>query len=631
MSKKRTAEITGESLLDQVNSPEDLKKIPSQDMPRLAGEIRAFLVRHVTETGGHLASNLGVVELTLAIHTVFNFPEDHLIFDVGHQSYVHKILTGRKDRFDTLRQNGGLSGFTRRAESPYDCFGAGHSSTSLSAALGFAEADYLQGKKSFTVAVVGDGAFTGGMIHEALNNLKPGRRLVIILNENEMSISKNIGRFAAHMARIRTRSSYYKAKNFTGKVLRHIPLIGKPIFRGMLAMKKSFKNALYGSNYFEDMGLYYLGPVDGHNYTTLVAALQEARNYSGITVVHVKTRKGAGYPEAENDPNRYHSVRPAAAPKRKGPTFSCILGRELTSLAREDDRICAITAAMCEGTGLNPFREAFPSRYFDVGIAEEHAVTFAAGLSASGFKPVFAVYSTFLQRSYDQLIHDCSLQNLPLTLCIDRAGLNPGDGPTHHGIFDVSMLLQLPRTRIYAPVTGETLAEALRLAISENGPEWHSICAIRYPNAEPDDIIRRHFFPDGKVSLGWHKDWADGEKPDAVVVTYGTIVRQAIEAGRILQERGKNLGVLLMERLPEDAADADELKDAIPDTDTKIILLEEGVYNGGLGERLRPAFREYHTSVLAVKDPFVTAEKDRDIWTCAGISADDIVQECEEN
>lgn len=627
VSKNKAAESIPGPLLDLVNSPEDLKKIPSQDIPRLAEEIRAFLIRHVTETGGHLASNLGVVELTLAIHTVFQLPEDHLIFDVGHQSYVHKILTGRKDEFDTLRQNGGLSGFTRREESPYDCFGAGHSSTSLSAALGFAEADYLEGKKAFTIAVVGDGAFTGGMIHEALNNLKPGRRLVIILNENEMSISKNIGRFAAHMARLRTRSGYYKAKNFTGKVLRHIPLIGKPIFKGMLALKKSFKNALYGSNYFEDMGLYYLGPVDGHNFTNLVAALQEARNYSGITVVHVKTRKGAGYPEAEQDPNRYHSVRPAAS-VRKGPTFSKLFGSELTELAREDGKICGITAAMCEGTGLDLFRETFPTRYFDVGIAEEHAVTFAAGLAASGYKPVFAVYSTFLQRSYDQLIHDCALQKLPITLCIDRAGLNPGDGPTHHGIFDVSILLQLPRTRIYAPVTGEALKEALRLALAENGPEGHSICAIRYPNAEPDETIREHFFPDGNATLGWHKDWSDGEKPDAIVLTYGTIVRKAIEAKRILKEQGTDLGILLMERLPESAADAEDLRSALPDRDTRLILFEEGVYNGGLGERLRTVFRDYPVSVLAIRDPFVTAEKDRDIWSCAGIAADDIVREC---
>ena len=381
--------------LPNIHTPADLRALPAEAIPALCEEIRETLVETVTQNGGHLASNLGAVELSVAMHRVFDCPRDHFIFDVGHQSYVHKLLTGRYESFSTIRKGGGLSGFTKRSESEYDCFGAGHSSTSLSAALGFAQGDRMSGSDAFTLAVIGDGAFTGGMIHEALNNITPGLRLIIILNENEMSISKNIGRFATHMAKLRRKSGYFKTKKGISRFLKRIPLIGNALFCAARDTKKAFKNALYGSNYFEDLGLYYLGPADGNDYEAVEALLTEAKKQGDNVVIHLKTRKGKGYAPAEAEPGRYHGMPPAGTVAKEN--FSHRLGEILIRESAKDDRICAITAAMSEGTGLESFREARPHRFFDVGIAEEHALTFAAGLAANGYKPVTAIYSSFLQ------------------------------------------------------------------------------------------------------------------------------------------------------------------------------------------------------------------------------------------
>ncbi|MBQ7728520.1 MAG: 1-deoxy-D-xylulose-5-phosphate synthase [Clostridia bacterium] len=619
MSKKKKKVEYRTPLLDQYVFPDDLKDLPEEALPVLAQEIRNFLITHVSKTGGHLASNLGVVELTIAIHRVFDLPTDHLIFDVGHQSYVHKILTGRKDRFDSLRRSGGLSGFTRRDESVYDCFGAGHSSTSLSAAIGFAEADHLLGKQVKTVALVGDGAFTGGMIHEAMNNLKKDRQIVIILNENEMSISKNIGRFASHLAKIRTRTGYYKAKNAAGRTLKRIPLIGHLTFAAIRKVKKTIKNSLYGSNYFEDLGIYYLGPVDGHNITNLISVLGEARDYSGISLVHVKTQKGKGYPPAEENPNAFHGISPASSHRSDGPNFSTIAGTKLTELASKDEKICAITAAMCEGTGLTAFRNAHPDRYFDVGIAEEHAVTFAAALAASGFKPVFAVYSTFLQRSYDQLIHDCALQNLPITLCIDRAGLSSGDGPTHHGIFDVSMLLQLPDADITVPVTGRSLERALEEALSSEHPG--QIRAIRYPNDTECSLIVSHFGLEEQSGWDCRLDPLFLDHPDAVLLTYGRIVKEAIKAQDRLLSEGIRLGIGLFEKI--DAYDP--VFDAVRQMKKPFIILEEGILQGGFGERVEHLYHDLDLTVMAIEQPFATAQEGQTVWDAMGLGSDAIV------
>ena len=429
--------------LDKINSPADLKSLQEDEIAPLAEEIRAFLVEKVEQNGGHLASNLGVVELTLAIHRVFDIPNDHLIFDVGHQSYVHKIITGRKDQFETLRKGGGLSGFTKRSESECDCFGTGHSSTSVSAGLGFAQADKLLGVDASTIVVLGDGAFTGGMVHEALNNCERNLKLVIILNENEMSISKNIGSFAKVLTKLRLQQGYVNTKAITRKILSAIPFIGKPLLKLLRRIKQRIKDILYGSNYFENLGLFYIGPIDGNNEKQVEDALKLAKSCNESVLVHVNTVKGKGYEPAEKDPSKYHGISPKTSKPQKS-SFSNEFGKHLSLLAKNDDKVCAITAAMLDGTGLCSFAEKFPERTFDVGIAEEHALTFACGLAAEGMKPYFAVYSTFLQRSYDNIIHDMALQNLPVKICIDRAGLNASDGPTHHGIYDVAMLSHIP-------------------------------------------------------------------------------------------------------------------------------------------------------------------------------------------
>ncbi|MBO7736854.1 MAG: 1-deoxy-D-xylulose-5-phosphate synthase, partial [Clostridia bacterium] len=499
--------------LNQINGPEDVKALNEKQVETLTAEIRSFLVQTVEETGGHLASNLGVVELSVALHRVFSTPHDHIIFDVGHQSYVHKLLTGRREAFATLRQAGGLSGFTKRRESEHDCFGAGHSSTSLSAALGLARADALAGSDAYTVAVVGDGAFTGGMIHEALNNCDSHLKLIVVMNENEMSISPNHGRFADSLSKIRSRERYFLTKQATVKFLENIPLVGKAICRGLRRLKKFLKNGLYGSNYFENMGLYYLGPVDGNDMKAVEGILRMAREQNDSVIVHLKTQKGKGYAPAEENPDRYHSLPPRDEKKGEG-SFSACFGKKLTAEAERDERITAITAAMRDGTGLSAFSDAYPDRFFDVGIAEEHAVTFAAGLAAGGRRPVVAIYSTFLQRAYDNIAHDVALQQLPVCFCIDRAGLNSADGPTHHGIFDVAFLSAIPHMKIYTPATYGALEAAMSEALASDMPS-----AIRYPRSSEERAVVERFYADGAPkSLGIRADFTPSDRPSAVVI-----------------------------------------------------------------------------------------------------------------
>ena len=621
--KKKRADVEetpSSPILPGIHSPADLKALPAEKIPLLCKEIRETLVDTVTHNGGHLASNLGVVELSVAMHRVFDCPKDHLIFDVGHQSYVHKLLTGRYESFHTLRQGGGISGFTKRSESEYDCFGAGHSSTSLSAALGFAKGDRLKGSDAITVAVVGDGAFTGGMIHEALNNVSRHLRLIIIINENEMSISKNVGRFATHMSKMRRTAGYFKAKKTTARILTHIPLIGKGLFRLLLNIKKAFKNALYGSNYFEDMGLYYLGPADGNDYNAVERLLTEAKNQTESCVVHIKTRKGCGYAPAEADPGFYHGMAPGgAAPKEN---FSAHLGQILTELGQNDPRICAITASMSEGTGLESFRAACPKQFFDVGIAEEHALTFAAGLAADGFLPVTAIYSSFMQRAYDQVIHDVALQKLPVIMCIDRAGLNAADGPTHHGIFDVAFLSQIPNMTLYTPVTFQGLAlsvkEALRLGLP---------AAIRYPNGGEDAAVMSAFYPEGlPETIGVRYNYLLAECPDSIIITHGRLASEALKAVNLAQKEGLRLGVILCEYLKPYDRLAKEILPLLP-KDTPVLLAEEEIRAGGFGMMLSDAlcrisdFRHRPYDILAVDDSFVHQTQSEPIYQTAGVDA----------
>ena len=606
-------------ILDRISSPEDLRKIQEKEIPQLAGEIRDYLVETVLKTGGHLASNLGVVELTIALHRVFDTPNDRLIFDVGHQSYVHKLLTGRRDRFDSLRTPGGLSGFTKREESEYDPFGAGHSSTSISAALGFAEADRLQGRDVFTVAVIGDGAFTGGMVHEALNNCRKDLKLVIVLNENEMSISRNIGAFARHIAKIRTSKRYRRAKKDTQSILRHIPLIGRGIYHAVRGIKKAIKNLMYSSNYFEELGLYYIGPVDGNDYGAVERALIAAKEQGEPALVHVRTVKGKGYPEAEADPRSFHSIHTGEQPDR---TFSRAFGEWLTREGEKDPRVVAVTAAMGVSTGLEPFAERFPDRYTDVGIAEEHAMTYSAGLAAGGLLPYVTVYSTFLQRAYDNVLHDVALQGLPVRVIIDRAGLAKSDGPTHHGIFDVAFLSHVPGIKLFAPVTFGSLCAILDLTKEERGP-----VAVRYPNAGEDPAVTSTFFADGNYGAPFVR--SDGEKdPAAVIVSYGGLISEALKAKELLAEKGIRVSVILTEQLKPYDETAKELAVLLP-SGVPVVFAEEGIFDGGASMILTERLREIldpppPVRVLAIRDGFASPETPCDLLASLGLDASGI-------
>ncbi len=605
-------------LLDRVNSPEELKQLSDAELSMLCGEIREYLCQAVAKTGGHLASNLGVVELTVALHRMFDFPKDHLIFDVGHQCYTHKLLTGRRERFDSLRKRGGLSGFTKRSESEYDCFGAGHSSTSVSAALGFAEAERLKGSGAYTVAVLGDGAFTGGMVHEALNNCRKDLKLIIILNENEMSISRNTGAFADHIAKLRASKGYYRTKRRTVKAIKRIPLLGDPLFRGIRRVKQWAKDTLFKSNYFEDLGFYYLGPADGNDLTKVERLLAEAKNAGQSTVIHLRTVKGKGYEPAEEAPGTYHSVAPQGTAKERN--FSTEAGEMLTELA-SDPRVCAVTAAMADGTGLTTFEEAVPDRFFDVGIAEEHALTFSAGLAADGFKPYFAVYSSFLQRGYDNVIHDIALQNLPVTILVDRAGISGGDGPTHHGIFDVAFLSQIPNVEIFAPAT----FASLRIAMAHSLYADHPV-AIRYPNGgDRKDVVERFRYGNERARA----DFAPDAMPDAVIVTYGRIVTEAMAACDVRnREKDASCGILLLEKLKPYGEIAEAIAALLPPSVKKVIFLEEGIANGGAGMILRekitlPDGCAYHH--LAIDDVFDTERVTGNLYADFGIGREDVL------
>ena len=612
-----------------INSPEDLKNMPAEELTALSDEIRTCILERVGENGGHLASNLGAVELTLAIHRAFSSPKDHIIFDVGHQSYTHKLITGRREDFETLRRGGGLSGFPKRSESEHDAFGTGHSSTSLSAALGFAEADRLSGSNAYTVCVFGDGAFTGGMIHEALNNCRKDLRLVIILNENEMSISKNIGRLALSLAKLRSAKGYFKTKRATANFLQKIPLIGKPIFRGLLRAKIAIKDMLYGSNTFENLGLYYLGPVDGNDERAVEQLLTEAKASGQSCLIHLHTKKGKGYAPAEEHPDRYHALHPAGTTHPEGRNFSEEMGAYLTELAGEDERICAITAAMTSGTGLTAFQMAHSNRFYDVGIAEPHAVTFAAGLAANGCRPVVAIYSSFLQRAYDNIIHDVALQNLPVVFCIDRAGLNSADGPTHHGIFDVAFLSQIPNIGIYMPITNEALHSVMDEAIASGVP-----AAIRYPNGYENETIKETFYsPSATVSGRVRADYGkeDAQTLDAVIITHGRITTEAIKAKVALKEQGKRVGILLLEQMKPYEKIAAEVAHLLPSNPCRVLFLEEEIRTGGMGMNLSAVLANYdvmknkNVIIKALGDHFAIQEENEPIWKSFGLDSDSIV------
>ena len=610
------------SLLDGINSPSDLRKLNKSDISILSREIREFLIENTEQTGGHLASNLGAVELTLAVHTVFDSPNDHIIFDVGHQSYVHKMLTGRKEEFTTLRTPGGLSGFTSMRESEHDAFGAGHSSTSISAALGMARSDALSGRSCHTVCITGDGAFTGGMVHEGLNNCPRDLPLVIILNENGMSISRNKGAFASYLSRVRVSRGYRKLKDGTKNFVDKIPLIGKPIHSLCSWLKDVVKAAVYKPNYFENLGLYYIGPIDGHDYGKICKSLSLAKQMGKACVVHIKTTKGKGYEPAEKSPDGYHSVA-----KGDGDGgYHSVFADKLISMAEYNEKIVGVTAAMGIGTGLELFGKTFPSRYFDVGIAEQHALTFSAGLAAGGHIPFVAIYSTFLQRGYDSLLHDVALQNLPVKIMIDRAGLALGDGATHHGIFDVSFISHIPNMTLLAPASYKSLNDMIDFAAEHSGP-----VAIRYPNSsEPSCLADFTLISDSPLSR-ISADFDINNIPENIFITYGTLVKKVSEAAKILRNKGYSVGILLLESLKPYSSVADALVPIVSSA-KKIVFAEEGIKNGGAAQILREElsrlgldFGKIDYRIAAIDDNFASPESPCDLFDYVGLSAEKLV------
>ncbi|MBQ8719699.1 MAG: 1-deoxy-D-xylulose-5-phosphate synthase [Clostridia bacterium] len=611
-------------LLEKINSPEDLRALSERDIAELCSEIRAFLIENAELHGGHLASNLGVVELTVALHRVFDSPRDHIIFDVGHQSYVHKLITGRRERFSTLRQPGGLSGFTLMRESEHDAFGAGHSSTSISAALGYAEADAILGKRAYSISVTGDGAYTGGLVHEALNNVNPELPLIIVLNENRMSISQNKGAFARYLSRIRVSKSYVKFKRGTRSVLEHIPLIGKPISAALSWTKKKIKHLIYSTNYFEELGLYYIGPVNGNDYKAVRKVLLEAKNLGKSVVVHIHTKKGKGYSPAERSPDDFHSV---SSKKPSSATFHSVFADKLKELAATDARILAVTAAMGIGTGLDSFGKSYPDRYFDVGIAEEHALTFSAALAADGMKPFVAIYSTFLQRAYDNIIHDVALQSLPVRMMIDRAGLAVGDGATHHGIFDVAFLSEIPNIKIVAPVTYGSLRAALDMARDATGP-----IAVRYANKSESERAVREFYPNGDFdAFGVRASFSESDAPRCVLITYGSIIDTVLEARDIAVARGESVGVILVESIKPYADAVDKIYPLVRGAE-RIIYVEEGIKCGGAAMISRSELYERHPDlksrfdIIAIDDSFASPTEPCELYSYLGLSAEKIAE-----
>lgn len=567
--------------LDKIKSPRDVKNIPPDKLDALANEIRGVLIETVSHNGGHLASNLGVVELTIAIHKVFESPKDQIVFDVGHQAYTHKLLTGRYDRFSTVRTSGGLSGFTNPDESEHDIFFSGHSSTSVSSSLGLAQAKLMSGDDGYVVAVIGDGSFTGGMAYEALNNAgKTNNKLIVILNDNKMSISENVGAFASYLAVIRTNPRYFRLKQRTERALNRIPFIGERISAQLFNLKTALKNKIYNkSTFFEDIGFRYMGPIDGHNIKQLCQALEGAKFINGPVVLHVITTKGKGYDFAEKMPSEFHGIAKfdieTGEPLSGGENFSSHFGDTLCKIAENDDRICAVTAAMSLGTGLDGFAGKFPDRFFDVGIAEQHAVTFTSGLAKNGMIPIFAVYSTFLQRAYDQLIHDISLQRSHCIFAVDRAGFVGEDGVTHQGLFDVSFINAIPGFKVYAPADFAELESDLKSAVYEDDMP----VVIRYPRGSEAVIDETPEYRSESYNI-----YGDMEFAEKVIITYGRISKNAVEA----MKQTENTAVIKMNIIKPISAEIAEKVKAIKN----VFFFEEGVKSGGVGENIALALIE---------------------------------------
>ena len=617
-------------VLDKINKENDIKKIDKRLYPVLAEEIRAFLIDKISKTGGHLASNLGTVDLTIALHAVLNLPHDKIVWDVGHQSYTHKILTGRKKEFDQLRQFGGLSGFPKRHESPCDSFDTGHSSTSISAALGIAMANKLNQSDDKVVAVIGDGALTGGLALEALNNVASlGRNFIIILNDNNMSISENVGSMSNYLNKFRVGEHYNEFKEDVVNSLSKIPKVGKKIAKRVKRTKDNIKNLFIQGGLFDDLGITYIGPIDGHDINGMIDIFEDALKIDHPIVIHVKTIKGKGYSFAENDPSRFHGIgkfdiatgRQITDNKVKVMTYTQVFSKTLINLAKQDKKIVAITAAMPDGTGLSDFKKQYPKRFFDVGIAEEHAVTFAGGLAVSGLKPVISIYSSFYQRAYDQILHDICLQNLPVVMIIDRAGLVGQDGETHQGVFDMSFMSAMPNMTIIAPKDTKELVESLKFAVKHNGP-----IAIRFPRGnayvmeQQDDVV---------ISYGKSEIVSQGK--DIAVIAVGNMFEETMKAYKLLKK--DNIYITLINARfikPLDTVMIEE----IAATHKMIVVVEEAIKKGGYGEAVASFIMEHgiNTSVkiMAIDDQFVEQGMVEDLRKKIGIDYNSIYTEIRE-
>lgn len=590
-------------MLEKIQKPNDIKKIPADQLPALAEEIREFIIESLSKTGGHLASNLGVVELTIAMHRVFDLPKDKLIWDVGHQSYTHKILTGRKDGFETLSREGGISGFPKRSESDCDVFDTGHSSTSISAGVGYVRARELKKENYSVVSIIGDGALTGGMAYEALNNAASLKsNFIIVLNDNEMSITENVGGMSSYLSGLRTASAYTDFKMDVTKALNRIPGIGPGMVDAMRKTKSSIKQIIIPGMLFEDMGLTYLGPVDGHNIPQLIKTFQEAKRFEGPILVHVLTQKGRGYEPAMRHPARFHGAGPfdvkTGLPVGKSnPTYTDVFSTVMRKMGDRRKDVAAVTAAMMTGVGLKRFYNMFPDRCFDVGIAEEHAVTFAAALSLGGITPVVAIYSSFLQRAYDQIMHDVCMQNLHVVFAIDRAGLVGYDGETHHGIFDLSYLGSMPNMTILAPKNLWELSDMIKFAVDYDGP-----IAVRYPRGEAYTGLKEFRAP---ICLGKSEVIHEGSR--VALLAVGSMVKMAEEVQKQLKERMDMDAALVNARFVKPIDE--ELLRSFADTYELVVTLEENVKDGGFGERVL-AFAEeedlpFGVEIIALPDRFI--------------------------
>ncbi|MBL4637785.1 MAG: 1-deoxy-D-xylulose-5-phosphate synthase [Proteobacteria bacterium] len=597
------------TLLSQIDSPDDLRQLDKKQLPQLADEIRSLIIDSVQQTGGHISSNLGVIELTLALHYVFNTPEDRFVWDVGHQSYVHKIITGRRDQMHTMRQPGGLSGFPKRSESNYDTFGVGHSSTSISAALGMAIAAQADNSSRRSVAIIGDGALTAGQAYEALAHAGDlSANLLVILNDNEMSISKNVGGMSNYLARLLTGKFYTSAREGSKKVLEKIP----PAWEIARRAEEHVKGMIIPGTLFEEMGFNYIGPIDGHDLDTLITTLGNMRDRKGPQFLHIVTKKGKGYEPAEQQPGKYHGVSPANGSKASGPSYTQVFGQWLCDMAKKSEDLIGITPAMCDGSGLNDFAEQYPDRYFDVGIAEQHAVTLAAGIACEGKKPVVAIYSTFLQRAYDQLIHDVAIQNLPVLFAIDRAGLVGADGPTHAGSFDLSYLRCIPNMVVMAPADENECRQMLTTGYQFNGPS-----AVRYPRGS--GIGAKINLELTTIDMGKAEIKRQGQK--VAILAFGSMVYPALEAAETLNATAVNMRFVK----PLDTA----LIDQLVQSHDVLVTVEENAVKGGAGSGINEYLHTIRNNIpvinLGLPDKFIDHGNHQQMLSDCGLDAQGII------